>query len=378
MTNQFDSKGGEQNVGQGDKAIGKQENVTQHVSGGGNIFSATGNVAVTYGMSPEDAGKLARELLAPLQGELAAKNEQIKALTEAIAALSKTGAPTASINAALQALEQGDTAKAQAVFAEVLKTKEAEGRQANKEAAAAARHMGALAYLHDTNGALAAYRKAVELDPDNADGWNQLAALFLRTGELEQAEAAWRKSLALEEALGRKEGMAQDYGNLGNVYRTRGELDKAEEMHRKSLALEEALGRKEGMAQDYGNLGLVAYTRGDLDKAEEMYRKSLAISEALGLKEATANQYGNLGLVHWTRGDLDKAEEMHRKALELDQALSSKEGMAQDYGNLGLVHEQRGDLAQAEAAWKKSLRLFQEMGHPNAKKVQQLLDDLAR
>jgi len=39
----------------------------------------------------------------------------------------------------------------------VLKTKEAEGRQANKEAAAAARHLGALAYLHDTNGALAAY-----------------------------------------------------------------------------------------------------------------------------------------------------------------------------------------------------------------------------
>ncbi|MCW5213357.1 hypothetical protein VU04_10660, partial [Desulfobulbus sp. TB] len=36
-----------------------------------------------------NAGEVARELLAPLQGQLQAKDEQIKALTEAITALSK-------------------------------------------------------------------------------------------------------------------------------------------------------------------------------------------------------------------------------------------------------------------------------------------------
>ncbi|MCW5200976.1 hypothetical protein VU07_04145, partial [Desulfobulbus sp. F4] len=61
-----------------------------------------------------DAGKLAEKLVGPLQGQLEAKDEQIKALTEAITALSKTGATAASINDALQALEQGNTAKAQA------------------------------------------------------------------------------------------------------------------------------------------------------------------------------------------------------------------------------------------------------------------------
>ncbi len=38
------------------------------------------------------------------------------------------------------------------------------------------------------------------------------------------------------------------YGNLGLIYQTRGELDRAEEMHKKSLAIEEKLGRQEGMA----------------------------------------------------------------------------------------------------------------------------------
>ncbi len=44
--------------------------------------------------------------------QLSAKDKQIKALTEAITALAKTGAPAASINAALQELEKGHTAKA--------------------------------------------------------------------------------------------------------------------------------------------------------------------------------------------------------------------------------------------------------------------------
>jgi tetratricopeptide (TPR) repeat protein len=365
-----------------------------------------------------DAGKLAREMVGPLQGQLEAKDQQIKALTEAITALSKTGASAASINAALQELEQGHTAQAQAIFAEVLRSKEAEGKQANKEAAAAARHLGALAYMNDTKAALAAYRKAVELDPDNADGWNQLATLFLRTGELAKAEEAYhkvlalgeahqdkkeqawavgnignmylihgdldkaeemyRKALALHEALGSKEDMAIQYGNIGIMYYARGDLKKTEEMLRKSLALHEALSSKRSMAGDYINLGVMYQTHGELDKAEEMHKKALALHEVLDSKDGMAGAYGNLGIVYANRGELDKAEEMHKKALALDEALGNKGAMATNYANLGRVYAQRGNFTQAEAYWKKSLSLFQEMKHPAAKQVQQWLDELAQ
>ena len=90
------------------------------------------------------------------------------------------------------------------------------------------------------------------------------------------------KSLALSEALGRKEGMANQYGNLGNLYSIRGDLDRAEEMYEKSLEIDEALGRKEGMAKQYGNLGNLYATRGDFDRAEEMYEKSLALFQEVG------------------------------------------------------------------------------------------------
>ena len=45
------------------------------------------------------------------------------------------------------------------------------------------------------------------------------------------------------------------------------------------------LGRKEGMANDYGNLGTLYLTRGALKEAEKMYKKSLAIYKSLENKD---------------------------------------------------------------------------------------------
>ncbi len=60
-------------------------------------------------------------------------------------------------------------------------------------AAEAARNQGALAFLHDTSTAIDHYERAVELEPGNPDGWNQLGHLCLRVGNLRGAEGALRK-----------------------------------------------------------------------------------------------------------------------------------------------------------------------------------------
>jgi tetratricopeptide (TPR) repeat protein len=294
-----------------------------------------------------NAGKMAEKLYAQLDTkdqQLADQAEQIKSLTEAITALSKADAPVKDINAALRALEQGDTKEAEAIFTQVAATNEAVGQQHNKKAAEAYRHLGALAFQNDTKASLTAYRKSVKLDPDHEDGWNHLGILLGRTGEIVQAEEAFRKVLALAEAQQDNKWQAKAISNLGILYRTRGDLDRAEEMFRKGLELNQALGRKEGMAINYANLGNVHQTRGELDRAEEMYQKSLEISKALGLKDASTKL---------------------------------KKASAKLYGNLGALYERRADLDKAETAWRKSLSLFQEIGHPNARMIQLWLDELA-
>ena len=51
------------------------------------------------------------------------------------------------------------------------------------------------------------------------------------------------------------------------------------------MAIEKELGRKQGMASDYGNMGIVYQIRGDLDKAEEVWTMSLELFESIGAKD---------------------------------------------------------------------------------------------
>ncbi|MGH9892028.1 MAG: tetratricopeptide repeat protein [bacterium] len=263
--------------------------------------------------------------------------DQIKALTETVQALAKKqDAP--GVKEALAALAKGQTEAAKAIFAKTFEAKAAEGAAANRDAAEAARHLGALAFLENTEEALRWYRRAVELDPANADGWNRLGHLYIRTGQLDQAEAAYRKVLTLGEANTDMETIAMGTGNLGVIYETRGEIDRAEEMHKKALAINEKLGLQEGMAGDYGNLGIIFGTRDDLGRAEEMFWKALDLHEALGHKEGMARDYTNLGDVYRRQGETKKAGEMLQKGLALYEALGSKEGMGNAYGGLAVVY----------------------------------------
>ncbi len=276
--------------------------------------------------------------------DLDAVQTQSKALTEAVTALAAQKGP--GIDAALQALTMGDTAKAKVIFQRITRAQAPNIR----EAAAANRHLGALAFLDNTREAFAAYHRATELDPENVEGWYQLGHLYQRTGQLDDAIRVYGTVMAVAKAGNDQSGLAVGFGNLGNVYRTRGDLGRAEAMYRKALAINKALGRKTGMADNYGNLGIVYQTRGDLDRAVELYRKALAIDEALGRKQGMASNYGNLGIVYHTRGDLDRAEAMYRKALAIEEALGRKEGMAADYGSLGIVYKTRGELELARIA----------------------------
>ena len=288
---------------------------TEHsIAAGGDITTAI----IIKGHVILDAKAIAESLVKAHERELAGFREReqvyrdhVQALTNAITALAQQrNQPNAlpGIEEALAQLQQGNTEAAETIFETVLARKEAEGQAANQQAAEAARHLGALAFLHDTEKALTAYRRAVALDPANDDGWNKLGHLLLRIGQLDKAIEAYNQVRALGTKSSDQITLAIAYGNLGVVYQTRGDLAQAEAMHRKALELNEALGRKKGIAHAYNNLGIVYRVRGDLAQAEAMYRKALELDESSdhkeGMKEGMAAVYNNLGNVYQTRKDL--------------------------------------------------------------------------
>lgn len=113
---------------------------------------------------------------------------------------------------------------------------------AHRETARALRNLGALAFLHDSEKALVAYNEAVQLDPDDADGWNQLGSLRYRTGQIDGAFEAFERVLSLGNAVKDKSLIAIATGNLGNLYKTRGDVDLACENWAKSRDLYAEIG----------------------------------------------------------------------------------------------------------------------------------------
>ncbi len=275
------------------------------------------------------------------------------------------------------------------------------GRNAKKRAKYW-RHIGALAFLGDTQKALAAYENATALDPDDPEGWRYLGELHYRLGDHDAARKAFEflenlanktgdaqaqsmaclclcwieyalgnwtqaelfagNAASLAESLGWREGMGRAYVNLGNIHHTRGDLDRADDMQMKALKLFEELSRKEGMAATYVNLGMIYETQGDLDRADDMQMKALKLFEELGIKVGMACAYGNLGNISQRRGDLDRADDMQMKSLKLEEELGSKEGMAAASCSLGVIYQTRGDLDRAEDMHMKSLKLEEERG----------------
>ncbi|MDR4513086.1 tetratricopeptide repeat protein [Nitrosomonas sp.] len=262
------------------------------------------------GSSVEDAMKLAEQLAAK-KGEQDA--QIIKSLQETILALTKQNANQSDIQEALDLLAQGETEKAEEIFTSVAEQARHKGKQASIEEAKALRHLGSLAFLHDTQKAFDAYKRSTELEPENPDGWNQLGHLYQRVGELENAEYAYLT--ALKFVSSDQLNQAVVYNNLGIVYRIRGDLDRAINYHEQALTKNREFRHKTGMARDYGNLGLVYATRGDLDRTIDYYKKALAIDYELRRKEGMANQHTNLGIIYYTRGDLDTAIEHWEKSL---------------------------------------------------------------
>jgi tetratricopeptide (TPR) repeat protein len=333
----------------------------------------TANGTVAYDSTRALAEKLveqsslatrAEDRAATLEQQMQSKQQEIDALARTIEEMKASAkADQPGMAEALAALQRGDTVEAEILFEQIATAKIAEGAAANMEAAWALINKGNLLFLHDTQGAMGAYARAAELDPDDPEGWNKLGQLQLRIGELDAAIKSFERVLALGGSLSDQALIATATGNLGLIHLTHDDLDQAEAMFRKSLAIHKQLGRKEGMATDYGNLGLIYFKRNDLEQAEALHKKSLAIEEEqLGRKEGMARQYGNLSLIYFKRHDLDQTEVMLKKSLAMEEHLGRKEGMASDCGNLGNLYKRRGDMAQACSHWRRARDLFRELG----------------
>ncbi len=117
------------------------------------------------------------------------------------------------------------------------------------------------------------FRKVIELRPTSDIGYNDLAAVHLMSGELDQAEPLLQAAIGIS-----ANGPA--YNNLGVVYYTTGRFTEALEQFRKAI---ETSGFEDptyvtGLADTYRQLDLNADARVYYERADRMLRQELDVN----------------------------------------------------------------------------------------------------
>ncbi len=243
------------------------------------------------------------------------------------------------IEAAVHSHKGGDVQRAEALYRRAL--------QVEPDNANALHLLGVLAHQsgnHDA--AIGLITRAIEQNRDAPDFYNNMGNALRARGYLIEAAASYREALRL------KPGYADAYYNLGNVLQQQGDLAAAVVSYRAATRL------KIGYAEAHNNLGTALQKQGEYDEAITQYR------EALRLKPSYAEAYNNLGSAIQARGDAPKAGRYYREALRLNPRY------AEAHDNLGAALREQGDVAGAIACYHEALRVdplhagaYNNLGH---------------
>lgn len=262
------------------------------------------------------------------------------------------------------------------------------------------------AHSGDTTGALANYRKALEIREklaaarpadhparrELAESCDKIGDISELMGDLSGALDFYRRSLAIRSSLSEEDPMnaqlrhdlASSYDSIGDTLAKTGDAQGALDNVRKGLAIRESLSAADpnnvdaqrDLAISYYKMADALAGLGSAAESLENGRKALPIFESLAAADPTnakarrelSVSYNRTGDMLWT-SDKAAALECYRKALKIREALSSADptnaqasrDLAIGYGNVGSTLAGMGDAAEASANLRKSLALFEAL-----------------
>jgi Tfp pilus assembly protein PilF len=201
--------------------------------------------------------------------------------------------------------------------------------------------------------AVAAYRQAIKLHPDDAKAHYNLGHALRKQKRLDEAVAALRQAIKL------RPDYAKAHNNLGNALRKQKALDEAVAAYRQAIALQP------DYALAHNNLGTVLYEQRKLDEAVAAFRR------AIGLRPDLAEAHNNLGNALRLQQSLDEAVSAYRESIKL------RPKFPEPYLNMGFALIQQARFKDALGALKKGRHLLRERD-PRRQSVQQLIASCQR
>lgn len=180
------------------------------------------------------------------------------------------------------------------------------------------------------------YEKAIEINPDYAKAYYNLAGAFEEQNKYDKAVQAYKKSISLEPEN------PQAHNNLGNVYK---DLEKyTDAIH----SYEQALRNQPDYIEAYYSLGSTLQDIGKLDEAIEYFKKVLQLKPSF-------NEINNI------LGNIFKELRMFEEAIQsYEKAIAINPNFFEVYYNLGITFQDMNEFNNAVKNYKKSIEVKED------------------
>ena len=185
----------------------------------------------------------------------------------------------------------------------------------------------------DSDEAVRIIRSIIASDPDITDAHFSLGNVFFKAGRYEEALDAFRRALEL------KPDDSFTVINIANSYQRWGRPEEAERF------VMDHLGRGFEDPQLYFLLGRLKYDRKKYDEAIPLYEKTIA------LNPSSAASHNALAAIYILQDELDKAERHLEAGAAINETLYSL-----NY-NRAQLFEKRGEPDKAAAAYRRELEV---------------------
>ncbi|MGV9293700.1 BTAD domain-containing putative transcriptional regulator [Amycolatopsis sp. NPDC003676] len=230
--------------------------------------------------------------------------------------------------------------------------------------------MGSLSFRHGDNQASlrhftearVAYQDARHVE-GQAHTLISLGALDREVGKVDDGAARVRAGLALAEKT--TNVPLQRFGWLGLCYAEllRGNLDDAEAAARRTLSLCDLSGEQATEGDVRGMLGEVLLLRGHCREAVVQFTKSLELLRRGSVRHFEADVLGHLSRAYREAGDTTSAAQNARLALRIARSSATREDEADALTALAAVYCVQDELAEARRHYRAALGVSQEIGY---------------
>ncbi|MHB1294738.1 MAG: tetratricopeptide repeat protein [Anaerolineae bacterium] len=199
---------------------------------------------------------------------------------------------------------------------------------------------------------------------DKGTALHRLGRCLHRGGRPDAALGLYRQALGLlsapdTHALARRE-LQQLQADLGEVLLAAGQLEPAQDAIQRALALAEDLGEEALLGKLNAQLGSIAMARQDSEQARSRFQAALAHMERMGDQAGRAGVWSQLGTLAWQSGDLREAERCLLEGVTLAEQAGLVPLHAQTWMQLAQLAEKADRAHEAEDRYARAIAVYQQ------------------